>query len=62
MSRLVRPSSEYALVRWIPTTALPELLGDQVLEYDHKYFYRISDKLLKNRQTLEAHLRQQSLS
>ena len=48
MSRLIDPSSEYALVRWIPTTALPELLGDAVLGFDHKGFYRISDKLLKN--------------
>jgi transposase len=60
MSRLVRPSSEYALVQWIPTTALPELLGDQVLDFDHKYFYRVSDKLLENQRALEAHLRQQS--
>ena len=39
MSRLVMvPCTEYALVRWIPTTALPELLGDSVLQCDHKYF------------------------
>lgn len=61
MSRLVMyPCTEYALVRWIPTTALPELLGDSVLRFDHKYFYRISDKLLENKQAIEAHLRGQS--
>lgn len=60
ISRLVEPSSEYSLVRWIPTTALPELLGEKVLDIDHKRFYRISDKLLKNHEGLEAHLRRQS--
>jgi len=60
MGRLVEPSSEYALVRWIPTTALPELLGDAVLGFDHKRFYRISDKLLKNKELIEAHLRHHS--
>jgi transposase len=60
MSRLVRPSSENALVQWIPTTAIPELLGDSVLDCDHKYFYRISDKLLKFQDDIERHLRYQS--
>ena len=60
ISRLVEPGSEYGLVRWIPTTALPELLGERVLEVDHKGFYRISDKLLKNQEAIEAHLRRQS--
>ena len=60
MARLVEPSSEHALVQWIPTSALPELLGEGVLEFDHKRFYRISDKLLENREALEAHLRQES--
>jgi transposase len=60
MSRLIDPSSEYALVRWIPTTALPELLGDAVLGFDHKGFYRISDKLLKNHEAIESHLRDHS--
>jgi len=60
ISRLVEPSSEYALVGWIPTTALPELLGDAVLDFDHKYFYRISDKLLGNHEKIETHLRRQS--
>ncbi len=60
MSRLVHPSSEYALVKWIPTTALPELLGEQVLDFDHKCFYRISDKLLKHQGEIEKHLRVQS--
>ncbi|HIG30980.1 MAG TPA: IS1634 family transposase, partial [Verrucomicrobiales bacterium] len=43
--------------RWIATTALPEVLGDDVLDFDHKRFYRISDKLLENKDTIEAHLR-----
>ena len=60
ISRLVEPSSEYGLVRWIPTTALPELLGEDVLDVDHKRFYRISDKLLENHEAIEAHLRCQS--
>ena len=60
ISRLVEPSSEHSLVRWIPTTALPELLGDEVLNFDHQRFYRISDKLLKNQDAIEAYLRDQS--
>ncbi len=60
IGRLVEPSSEYALVRWIPTTSLPELLGDCVLGFDHKRFYRISDKLLRNHEAIEAHLRDHS--
>ena len=61
MSRLVFPSSEHAMVQWIPTTAMPELLGDSVLDFNHQHFYRISDKLLKHRDEIEGHLRQQSL-
>lgn len=60
MSRLVRPSSEYAMVQWIPTTAMPELLGDEVLDLDHQHFYRISDKLLKHQAGIETHLRSQT--
>jgi transposase len=60
MSRFVRPSSEYAMVQWIPTTAMPELLGDEVLDLDHQHFYRISDKLLKHQASIEAHLRSQT--
>jgi len=60
IGRLVEPTSEYALVKWIPTTALPELLGDVVLDFDHKYFYRISDKLLGKHEEIETHLRRQS--
>jgi transposase len=60
INRLIEPCSEHSLVRWIPTTALPELLGDDVLDFDHKRFYRISDKLLENKDSIEAHLRHQS--
>ncbi len=57
INRLIEPCSEHSLVRWIATTALPEVLGDDVLDFDHKRFYRISDKLLENKDTIEAHLR-----
>jgi transposase len=60
INRLIEPCSEHSLVRWIGTTALPELLGEGVLDFDHKRFYRISDKLLKNKDYIEAHLRDQS--
>ena len=60
INRLVEPCSEHALVQWIPTTALPELLGEEVLDFDHKRFYRISDKLLKDQEPIEAHLRNHS--
>jgi len=60
IGRVVEASSEYSLVRWIPTTALPELLGEDVLDFDHKCFYRTSDKLLENQEAIEAHLRRRS--
>ena len=60
INRLIEPCSEHSLVGWIATTALPELLGEGVLDFDHKRFYRISDKLLKNKDCIEAHLRLQS--
>ncbi|MFT5192671.1 MAG: transposase [Verrucomicrobiales bacterium] len=50
------------MVQWIPTTAMPELLGDEVLDLDldHQHFYRISDKLLKHQVDIETHLRSQT--
>ena len=57
-NRLVEPLSEHALNTWLPTTALPELLGEQILQAGRDRFYRVSDKLLENQTALTRHLRQ----
>ena len=57
-NRLVEPVSEHALSTWLPTTALPELVGDEILRAGRDQFYRVSDKLLANQAALTKHLRQ----
>lgn len=58
INRLVEPLSEHALLSWLPTTALPELLGEEILKGGRDRFYRTSDKLLENQESLTQHLRQ----
>jgi transposase len=60
--RLVAPGSERALVDWLPDSSLPELLGRNVAAGGKDRFYRISDRLLKHRQELEAHVRERTKS
>ena len=57
MSRLVDPVSENAMISWAETTALPELLGDGLIQGGKDRFYRISDKLIANKAQIESHLR-----
>ncbi|MHC5062188.1 MAG: IS1634 family transposase [Planctomycetota bacterium] len=59
INRLVEPVSELGLLSWLKTSALPELIGEEVLGASKDRFYRVSDKLLKNHTRLEAHLRQE---
>ncbi len=59
INRLVEPLSEHALAEWLPTTALPELLGEGLLKGDTNRFYYVSDALLDKQRELEAHLRAQ---
>ena len=57
INRLVEPLSEHALLAWLPGTALPELLGEEILKGDPNRFYYVSDALLRQQIKLEAHLR-----
>jgi transposase len=59
LNRLVEPLSEHALVPWLATTALPELLGETILKGDSNRFYYVSDALLGQQAALETHLRAQ---
>jgi transposase len=56
-NRLLDPDSENALLSWAKTTALNEVLGEQIELSGEDRFYRVSDKLLLCRDALEAHLR-----
>ncbi len=57
-NRLIEPVSENELPSWVATTALRELLGERTEGWAEDRFYRISDKLLRGTETIEAHLRQ----
>ena len=57
INRLVEPVSEHALASWLPTTALPELLGERILKGDPNRFYYVSAALLARQKELEAGLR-----
>ena len=56
-NRLIEPCSENELVNWAQTTALDELLDIQTGTWGEDRFYRISDKLLGIKSSLETHLR-----
>jgi transposase len=65
ISRLTDPQHEYRLGEWFEQTGLPELFGQSSLEgvqSDDRY-YRVSDRLLANKQKIEQHLqkRQQEI-
>ncbi len=57
INRLVDPVRENALDTWLRQTALPEIIGDDVLRKGRDRFYRASDKLLKNKDPIESHIR-----
>ena len=57
LNRLVEPLSEHAMLEWLGGTALPDLLGDEILRGSHDRYYRISDALLKKKQAIESHIR-----
>jgi len=61
-NRLIESSSENELIPWVQTTALSELLGVQTATWGEDRFYRISDRLLRARSTLESHLREREQS
>jgi len=57
VNRLVDPVSENYLIPWLQSSSLPDLLGEEIARGKPARYYRISDKLLKNRESIEAHLR-----
>jgi transposase len=58
INRLIDPGSELALVDWLPDSSLPELMAREIGPAGKDRFYRVSDQLFAERQTIEAHLRQ----
>lgn len=61
-SRLIEPSSEWALIDWAERTALPELLGLRVTKSTKDRLYHAGDALFKHRKAIEAGLRQREAS
>lgn len=61
-NRLLDPCSENALPAWLPTTSFEDLmdLPNKGLKEDR--FYRIADKLLENKASIEKHLAEKEKS
>ena len=57
-NRLLDPCSENELLGFSAATALNELLGERIELSGEDRFYRISDKLLHNKDEIEIHLRE----
>ena len=56
INRCLEPCSHYSVPRWIKTTALPEILGENVLELnDDKIYYELS-KIQQNQSAIENFL------
>ena len=58
LSRLIVQDSENAILSWISTVALEEILGIDLTQIGDDRFYRISDALLKHHSTIEEGLYQ----
>ena len=58
LNRLIVQDSENAILSWIPTVALEEILGIDLTQIGDDRFYRISDALLKHHSTIEEGLYQ----
>jgi transposase len=59
VNRLVDPKSELAIFRWIPHTALPELLGVPRGRFHLNLLYRCLSEVIPHQRVIEAHLVQQ---
>ncbi|NLB55963.1 MAG: IS1634 family transposase [Lentisphaerae bacterium] len=62
INRLVDPSSEHSLLDWYRCTGLPELMGNSLRGAGDDRFYRVSDRLLANKNKIEQHLRDRQMS
>lgn len=56
IQRLVAPASKLAAVRWLPTTALPELLGIAPAQFNNTRVHRVLDDLEAATPALTARL------
>ena len=57
LNRLDEPVSEHGMPEWLCGSSLPDLLGEELHGEADDTFYRTGDKLLNNRERIEAHLR-----
>lgn len=60
INRLTGPVSEHRLPQWVATTALPELLEDDLLQSGKDRYYRASDTLLSHQDAITRHLRRKT--
>lgn len=58
ISRLTNPGSENELLQFIDHTSFPDLFGEEILKGKKDRFYRVSDKLMENKDEIEAHIRE----
>jgi transposase len=62
LNRLIEQDSENAILPWINTVAIDDILGIDTKKFGNDRFYRISDKLLNNSEYIEENLYQQEKS
>ena len=58
LNRLIAQDSEHAILSWLDTVSLEELLDINTAQFGDDRFYRVSDLLLKNREEIERNLYQ----
>jgi len=56
ISRLVAPKSELGTTKWLDGSALPEIVGCDREEINKDVLYRVSDKLLANKNYIEKEI------
>jgi len=62
LHRLIEPGSELSIPSWIKTVAAEEIITQNAESFTEDRFYHISDKLLKNKDNIEAKLYQREKS
>ena len=58
LNRLIAQDSEHSILSWVKTVAIDDILGLDTRKYGDDRFYRISDRLLKNKKVIEESLYQ----
>ena len=59
LNRLISQDSEHAIISWLKTVAVDEILNVDSSKYGDDRFYRVSDLLLKNQSQIEISLYEQ---